>query len=63
MNVTIIGFGEAGPVIGEALLDAGMTVTAYDCLQDDTDHHLADRGLASHYSGVEINDFIAAIQT
>ena len=35
MNVTIIGFGEAGPVFGRQLRDHGMTVTAWDKLQGD----------------------------
>ncbi len=35
MNVTIIGFGEAGPVFGKQLLNQGMAVTAWDKLQDD----------------------------
>lgn len=34
MNVTIIGFGEAGPVFGKQLRNAGMTITAWDKLQD-----------------------------
>ena len=33
MNVTIIGFGEAGPVFGRQLLREGMKVTAWDKLQ------------------------------
>jgi len=33
VNVTIIGFGEAGPVFGKTLLAAGMQVVAYDRLQ------------------------------
>ena len=36
MNVTIIGFGEAGPVFGKQLHDSGATVTAWDILQNDT---------------------------
>jgi len=36
MNITIIGFGEAGPVFGKQLLDQGMSVTAWDKLQDDS---------------------------
>ncbi len=35
MNVTIIGFGEAGPVFGKQLHDEGLVVTAWDKLQDD----------------------------
>lgn len=35
MNVTIIGFGEAGPVFGRQLRAVGMTVTAWDKRQDD----------------------------
>jgi len=35
-KVAFIGFGEAGPVFGRALLDAGVAqVTAYDILTDD----------------------------
>jgi len=34
MNVTIIGFGEAGPVFGKQLLNKGMEVTAWDIRQD-----------------------------
>ena len=33
MNVTIIGFGEAGPVFGRQLLREGLKVTAWDKLQ------------------------------
>ena len=36
MNVTIIGFDEAGPVFGKQLHDSGTAVTAWDILQDDT---------------------------
>jgi len=36
MNVTIVGFGEAGPVFGSHLKDAGFKVTAWDKLQADT---------------------------
>jgi len=35
MNVTIIGFGEAGPVFGKQLRNEGVNVTAWDKLQDD----------------------------
>ena len=35
MNITIIGFGEAGPVFGKQLQSKGMTVTAWDQLQTD----------------------------
>jgi len=35
MNVTIIGFGEAGPVFGTQLFRDGMNVTAWDKLQGD----------------------------
>lgn len=35
MNVTIIGFGEAGPVFGAALKASGHAVTAFDILQND----------------------------
>jgi len=35
MKVTIIGFGEAGPVFGKQLLNEGMAVTAWDKLQSD----------------------------
>jgi len=35
MNVTIIGFGEAGPVFGKQLRGEGMVVTAWDKLQGD----------------------------
>jgi 3-hydroxyisobutyrate dehydrogenase-like beta-hydroxyacid dehydrogenase len=35
MNVTIIGFGEAGPVFGKQLRAEGMSVTAWDKRQDD----------------------------
>jgi len=35
MKVTIVGFGEAGPVFGKHLLDAGFSVTAWDKRQDD----------------------------
>jgi len=35
MNVSIIGFGEAGPVFGQQLLNAGMSVKAWDKLQND----------------------------
>jgi len=35
MNVTIIGFGEAGPVFGKQMRSAGFTVTAWDKLQAD----------------------------
>jgi len=35
MNVTIIGFGEAGPVFGKQLHTMGVTVTAWDKLQND----------------------------
>ncbi len=35
MRVTIIGFGEAGPVFGEQLHNEGLVVTAWDKLQDD----------------------------
>jgi len=35
MKVTIIGFGEAGPVFAQQLQAASMTVTAWDKLQDD----------------------------
>jgi len=34
MNITIIGFGEAGPVFGKQMLDAGNVVTAWDQLQN-----------------------------
>lgn len=34
MKVTIIGFGEAGPIFGRQLQNAGMSVTAWDKLQD-----------------------------
>lgn len=36
MNITIIGFGEAGPVFGKQFLDNGATVTAWDKLQLDS---------------------------
>lgn len=36
MNVTIIGFGEAGPVFGKQLLEKGVNVTAWDKRQSDT---------------------------
>lgn len=36
MNITIIGFGEAGPVFGKHLVDKGMTVTAWDKLQENS---------------------------
>jgi len=36
MNVTIIGFGEAGPVFAAQLHNSGMAVTAWDKLQDDS---------------------------
>lgn len=35
MNVTIIGFGEAGPVFGKQFQDNGATVTAWDIRQLD----------------------------
>lgn len=35
MDISIIGFGEAGPVFAAELKAAGMTVTAYDKLQND----------------------------
>jgi len=37
MNITIIGFGEAGPVFGKQFLDQGITVTAWDKRQADPD--------------------------
>lgn len=36
MNVTIIGFGEAGPVFAAQLRKAGAIVTAWDKLQEDS---------------------------
>jgi len=36
MNVTIIGFGEAGPVFGRQLLREGLKVTAWDKLQSNS---------------------------
>jgi len=36
MNITIIGFGEAGPVFGTQLRNEGFAVTAWDKRQDDT---------------------------
>lgn len=36
MKVTIIGFGEAGPVFGKELQNHGMPITAWDKLQSDT---------------------------
>jgi len=35
MHVTIIGFGEAGPVFGKQLYNEGFSVTAWDKRQDD----------------------------
>jgi len=35
MNISIIGFGEAGPVFGKKMRDAGLEVTAWDKLQDE----------------------------
>lgn len=37
MNISIIGFGEAGPVFAEHLVSKGLDVSAYDVLQDDPD--------------------------
>jgi len=35
MNITIIGFGEAGPVFGKLFLERGISVTAWDKRQHD----------------------------
>lgn len=37
MNITILGFGEAGPVFAEAMKSAGFEVKAFDRLQLDPD--------------------------
>lgn len=38
MNISIIGFGEAGPVVARTLLAAGFRVSAYDRLQLSATH-------------------------
>jgi len=35
MKVSIIGFGEAGPVFGKQFLDSGLSVISWDKLQND----------------------------
>jgi len=72
MNITIIGFGEAGPVFGKQFLDQGMTVTAWDKRQADPDtaepqiektQALGIKAAASMHEAVRSADLIVSTVT
>jgi 3-hydroxyisobutyrate dehydrogenase-like beta-hydroxyacid dehydrogenase len=63
MNITIIGFGEAGPVFGKTLSNANFSVSAWDKLQADpgtADAQIAKTKSFAIATGASVNEAVSS---